>query len=113
MILRNPMRLKIYLYPEYIDMRKSWNGLVALVQFGMKLDVYEESLFVFCGRSNRLLKIVYWDGNGFCIWMKKLEQGNFPFQSKQNPEISRKELMWLLKGIDRRREHKAINFIQK
>ena len=66
MILSNPFRFKIYLYPKIIDMRKSWNGLVSLVQVGMNLDPFEKSLFVFCGRSQRLIKIIYWDGNGFC-----------------------------------------------
>ncbi|MCC6274550.1 MAG: IS66 family insertion sequence element accessory protein TnpB [Leptospiraceae bacterium] len=60
MILTNPFQFKIYLYPKVIDMRKSWNGLVSLVQFGMNLDPYQKSLFVFCGRSQRLIKIIYW-----------------------------------------------------
>ena len=108
MIFRNALKLKVYLYPKQIDMRKSWSGLVSLVQHDMKLDIYQESLFVFCGRSNRLVKILYWDGNGFCIWMKRLEEGNFPFQSKGSPEITRRELMWLLSGIDTRKQHKMI-----
>ncbi|MBK6604714.1 MAG: IS66 family insertion sequence element accessory protein TnpB [Leptospiraceae bacterium] len=60
MILTNPFQFKIFLYPQYIDMRKSWNGLIGLVQNGMNLDPFEKSLFVFCGRSQRLIKIIYW-----------------------------------------------------
>jgi transposase len=60
MILTNPFQFKIYLYPHYIDMRKSWNGLVGLVKNGMNLDPFAKNLFVFCGRSKRLIKIIYW-----------------------------------------------------
>lgn len=109
MILSNPFRFKIYLYPKHVDMRKSWNGLVSLVQL-MSLDPFQRSLFVFCGRSQRLIKIIYWDGNGFCLWMKRLEKGNFPFNSEMKLEITRKELFWLLSGIDSRKKHKAIIF---
>lgn len=110
MIFRNPLKLNIYLYPKQIDMRKSWNGLLALVQAEMQMQVFEKSLFVFCGKSNHLMKILYWDGNGFCIWMKRLEKGSFPFQSKENHRITRKELVWLLSGIDTRRQHRELNF---
>lgn len=112
MILSNPFRFKIYLYPKQIDMRKSWNGLVSLVQL-MNLDPFQESLFVFCGRTQKIIKIIYWDGNGFCMWMKRLEKGNFPFNPEMKLEISRKELLWLLSGIDTRKRHRAIIFSNK
>lgn len=111
MILRNPLKMKIYLYPKQIDMRMSWNGLFGLVTEEMKMNVYDRSLFVFCGRSNHLIKILYWDGNGFCIWMKRLEKGNYPFQSRGRLSISKKELLWLLSGIDTRRQHKELKIL--
>jgi transposase len=110
LILRNPFGLKFYLYPEFIDMRKSWSGLVSLVRSGLNLDPFEKNLFIFCGRSRRLVKIVYWDGNGFCIWMKRLEKGIFPFSPNQDLEISRKDLLLLLSGIDSRKRHEEIFF---
>jgi len=76
----------------------------------MNLDPFQESIFVFCGRSQRLIKIIYRDGNGFCMWMKRLEKGSFPFNPNVNLEISKKELIWLLSGIDTRKKHKAIIF---
>jgi len=60
MILTNPFRFKIYLYPTFVDMRKSWNGLVSLIEVDMSLDAFQKNLFVFCGRSQRLIKIIYW-----------------------------------------------------
>ena len=50
------------------------------------------------------------DGNGFCIWMKKLEKGIFPFISDGKEEITRKELYWLLSGIDMRKKHTVVTF---
>jgi transposase len=113
LILQKPQDLKIFMYPKFIDMRKSWNGLVSLVQMGMNLDAFEKSMFVFCGRSQKIIKIIYWDGNGFCIWMKRLEKGIFPFNPNKNLEITRSQLMQLLSGIDTRRKHKEFFFLSK
>ena len=110
MIFRNPLKCKIYLYPKEIDMRKSWNGLLSIVQYEMNLIPFEEVLYVFFGRSRKLVKTIYWDGNGFCIWMKKLSKGSFPFQKNGIPNLSRKELLYLLSGIDTRRKHKELFF---
>ena len=59
------------------DMRKQINGLALLVQEQMELNPFEAALFVFCNRSRQLLKAVYWDRTGFCLWMKRLEKGRF------------------------------------
>jgi transposase len=109
MIFRNPMKLKAYIHNNEVDMRKSWEGLIGIIQNTMNLDPLEESLFVFIGKSHKLVKILYWDGNGFCIWMKKLHKGTFPFGKRINMKINRRELSWLLSGVDMRRVHKVIN----
>lgn len=115
MIFRNPLKLKIYLRTGYTDMRKSWNGLYSLIKEELRKDPLSESMFVFSGHSRKLLKIFYWDGNGFCIWQKKLEKGSFawPDSSFKKVEISRKELHWLLTGIDFRKEHRILTFSNK
>lgn len=112
MIFHNPSKLKIFIRPGITDMRKSWNGLYSLVKNEMKKEPLSPSIFVFCGRSGKLLKILYWDGNGFCIWQKKLEEGKFyfPVDSTKEIELSARELKWLLSGIDFRKAHKSINF---
>lgn len=110
MIFRNPQRLKIYFYDKPVDMRKSWNGLIALVKESMCLNLFSESLFVFSGRSGKQVKILYWDGNGFCIWMKKLEQGKFLSFKKEGYALSKRELDLFLSGVDMRKKHQELHF---
>ena len=112
MILRDPLKLKVYIRTGYTDMRKSWNGLYGIIKEEMNLDPYSRSLFLFSGHSRKLIKIFYWDGNGFCIWQKKLEKGQFawPSGSMDRVSISRRELNWLLRGIDFRKEHRELIF---
>jgi len=68
---------KVYLCCGHTDMRKSINGLAALVEHSFKLDPFEEAAFVFCNRSRDRLKILEWDGDGFWLYFKRLEQGRF------------------------------------
>ena len=70
---------RIFVRPGATDMRKQINGLVLLVQEQMQLSPFEAALFVFCNGQRRVLKAVYWDQTGFCLWMKRLERGRFPW----------------------------------
>ena len=67
----------VYLCCGHTDMRKSINGLMALVQSSFKLDPFGEGLFVFCNRSRDRVKILEWDGDGFWLYFKRLEKGRF------------------------------------
>ena len=60
-------------------MRKQTNGLVLLVQKQMRLSPFGAALWVFCNAQRRVLKAVHWDRTGFCLWMKRLERGRFPW----------------------------------
>ena len=70
---------RIFVRPGATDMRKQINGLVLLVQEEMRTSPFETALFVFCNAQRQLLKAVYWDRTGFCLWMKRLEKGRFPW----------------------------------
>ncbi|MDT8380151.1 MAG: IS66 family insertion sequence element accessory protein TnpB [Desulfotignum sp.] len=72
-----PSDVKIYLTLGATDMRKSINGLSIIASEQMKLDIFSGHLFVFCNRSKTILKILYWDQNGFCVWQKRLEKDRF------------------------------------
>ena len=67
-------RYRFFVRPGVTDLRKAINGLTVLVQNEMKNDPFSKSLFLFCNRQRKLLKIVYWDVNGFCLWQKRLEK---------------------------------------
>ena len=59
-------------------MIKAVNGLSIIVTDDMELDPFAESLFIFCNRNKKLIKALYWDRNGFCLWQKRLEKDKFP-----------------------------------
>ena len=85
--------LKVYLAPGYTDMRKAINGLSILVD-GLDLDPFSGHLFVFCNRRQTMLKILYWDRNGFCLWQKRLEKDRFswPQSTDRVQEIDHRSL---------------------
>ena len=93
---------KVYLAPGNTDMRKAINGLSIMVQGILDLDPFSGHLFVFCNRSKTIIKILYWDRNGFCLWQKRLEKHKFKWPKDRNEvqSLDRKELTWLLDGLD-------------
>lgn len=68
---------EIYLATGYTDMRKSIDGLAAVVQQQFKLDPFQSALFLFCGRRCDRLKALLWEGDGFVLLYKRLENGKF------------------------------------
>ena len=94
--------LKVYLGLGHTDMRKSIDGLSILVSNHLKEDPFSGHLYVFCNRKHTILKLLYWDTNGFCLWHKRLEKHRFrwPDESGAVKEISNRELEWLISGMD-------------
>ena len=68
---------KVYRYPKPVDFRKSIDGLAALVELNIKVAVFDPVLFVFLNKPRNRVKILYWERNGFCLWLKRLESGRF------------------------------------
>lgn len=93
--------LKILLCTTPTDMRKSINGLCFLVDGELGETPTCGTVYVFCNRLKDKLKVLYWDGNGFCLLYKRLEKGRFKLpQDAQSLSITPDELRWLLQGID-------------
>ena len=69
--------LKVYIATGSTDMRKAINGLSILVESEMELDPFSGHIFVFSNKRRNLIKILYWDENGFCLWQKRLEKHRF------------------------------------
>ncbi len=106
--------LKVFLAPGVTDLRKSINGLSILVDNAMELDLFSGCLFGFCNRSRTTIKLLYWDRNGFCLWMKRLEKEKFiwPQSDAMTISISQRELSWLLDGlpIHQKKAHQTLHY---
>jgi transposase len=92
----------VYLACGSTDLRKSIDGLAALVSQVLEHDLFSSSLFVFCNRGRDKLKILYWDHNGFWLYYRRLERGRFRWPDRAEDltkAISPRELQWLLDGL--------------
>jgi transposase len=94
--------VKVYVAAGDTDMRKSIDGLSVLVAQALALDPLSGHLFVFRNRRRNLVKVLYWDRNGFCLWQKRLEKHRFRWPSEGSAvvEIGWRELTWLLEGLE-------------
>lgn len=94
---------RVYLATGSTDMRKAINGLSMLVEGSLELDPFCGHLFAFCNRSRKIVKVLYWDRNGFCLWQKRLEGSNrfrWPVSAQAVLELDKRELGWLLEGLE-------------
>jgi transposase len=104
-VIHLPASVRVYLCLTPCDMRRSFDGLHALVREHLELDAFGGHLFVFAGRRRDRIKILYWDRDGFALWSKRLEEGTYavPFSDggeERRREITAQELTALLSGID-------------
>jgi transposase len=99
-----PASVRVYLCLTACDMRKSFDGLHALVREHLELDPFAGHLFVFSSRRRDRIKILYWDRDGFAVWSKRLEAGTYAMPlgeaAERRREITAQELGALLSGID-------------
>jgi len=93
---------QVYIATGATDMRKSINGLSIMVAEQLVLNPLSGHLFCFCNRKRDIVKILYWDRNGFCLWHKRLERDRFHWPENKAAVIDMegRELSWLLEGLD-------------
>lgn len=113
-------RGRIFVATKATDLRKSYDGLSALVEGQFGRDVRHGDVYVFINRRATQMRALYWDRDGFCIWMKRLEAGTFrrvhAAEGCDHVEIDAGELSMLLAGLDapvikrrKRYQHRATN----
>lgn len=100
-----PTGTNIWIAAGVTDLRRGFTGLSAVAQTALEQDPYSGHVFVFRGRRGDLIKLLWWDGDGLCLFAKRLERGRFIWPKAENGAVSlsRAQLSMLLEGIDWRR----------
>jgi len=100
-----PTATQIWIVAGVTDLRRGFTGLSGMVQTKLEQDPFSGHVFVFRGRRGHLIKVLWWDGDGLCLFAKRLERGRFvwPQASSGTVCLSRAQLSMLLEGIDWRR----------
>ena len=97
-----PSNTRVWLAAGATDMRRGFTTLAAQAETVLKLDPFAGHMFVFRGRRGDLIKIIWWDGQGACLFSKRLEKGRFVWPSAKEGKIALTpaQLAMLLEGID-------------
>ena len=97
-----PSNTRVWLAAGVTDMRRGFATLAAQAQETLKFDPYAGHLFVFRGRRGDLIKVIWWDGQGACLFSKRLEKGRFVWPSAKGGKVAltAAQLAMLLEGID-------------
>ena len=92
---------KIYLITGRTDMRKSFDGLMAVIRDTYQMDPFANAVYLFCGRRHNTLKALYFDKDGFVILQKRLDSGRFqwPRNESEVRPLTRQEFRWLMEGL--------------
>ena len=97
-----PSGAKVWIAAGHTDMRKGFDGLAVCAQEILKRDPHSGHLFVFRGKRGDLIKLIWHDGQGMCLFAKRLERGRFiwPTTVGETVTITSAQLGYLLEGID-------------
>lgn len=97
-----PSGTRIWLAAGLTDMRRGFDGLAALAQSALEQEPFSGHVFVFRGRRGDIVKLLWWDGQGMCLFAKRLEKGRFIWPQTQSGSVSLTpaQLSMLLEGID-------------
>ena len=94
--------IRLWLYRRPTDMRKSFDGLAALVRHGLDEDPLSGALFTFVNRRRTIMKVLYFEGDGYCVWAKRLERGQFQVHWEAPEKVALDYTAWqlIVEGID-------------
>ena len=95
-------KVAVFVVTGYTDMRKGIDGLAAIISGKLSLDPYSRSLYLFCGRNSRKLKGLLWEGDGFLLLNKRLENGRYrwPRDEAEARQLTGQQMRWLLEGLE-------------
>jgi transposase len=104
-VIEPPAGTRIWIAAGVTDLRRGFDGLSAQVQNTLQQQPFSGHIFVFRGRRGDIVKLLWWDGDGLCLFAKRLERGRFiwPKVESGTVQLSRAQLSMLLEGIDWRR----------
>jgi transposase len=104
-----PSGTRVWIAAGVTDLRNGFDGLAARVQTMLEMDPFGGHVFVFRGRRGDMIKILWWDGQGVCLFAKRLEQGRFvwPQAASGSVHLTPAQLSMLLEGIDWRRPQRT------
>jgi transposase len=103
MILGTSRAVRVFAYPEAIDLRKGYDGLFGLVKQGLARDPLSGEMYLFVNKKRTGCKVLVWDGTGLCIFQKRLERGRFASPWKTDSEVVRMtqtELALFIEGCE-------------
>ena len=111
-MLSFPSAVRLYLCREAADMRRSFDGLALMVQCVIDQDPLSGHVFIFRNKRGNMLKLLYWDRDGYAIWYKRLEKGRFswPDQVGEQATLDHRALSMMLEGIEPARHRKKPRF---
>lgn len=113
MLSKTPIQ-HVYSAAGATDLRKSIDGLAAIIQMSFQLNPFSSNLFVFCNRKRDKLKILHWDHNGFWLYYRRLEKGVFQWPDERTPGplcITPRQFSWLLDGLsfEQKQAHEQVS----
>lgn len=107
---------RVYIACGYTDLRRGIDGLAGIVQHQFRLDPFSDALFLFCGRKRDRIKALYWEGNGFLLLYKRLEQGVYQWPRNENEvrALTPQQYRWLMEGlkVDQPKAHRDVRNIR-
>ena len=104
-----PAGTHIWIAAGVTDLRRGFDGLSAIAQTALEQNPFSGHVFVFRGRRGDLIKLLWWDGDGLCLFAKRLERGRFVWPQAESGTVllTRAQLSMLLEGIDWRRPQRT------
>ena len=103
---------KVYIACGYTDLRKGIDGLAQMVEQEFRLDPFTNTLFLFCGRRRDRIKGLYWEGDGFILVYKRLEEGiyQWPRSKEEVRQRTAQQYRWLMEGlqVEQPKAHRSV-----